>query len=111
MLATRLTGSDPSAIGRAIQGLMQGIGFLGGAVIFKTGSTVRGIKTAATVWITGSIGLSIGTWFWLLGVTVGVFTFAILFITDLLPEREREGDEGDDGDGDAEHRPAPFGKQ
>src|SRR3712207_7759969 len=50
------------------QGLLQGIGFLGGAVIFNTGSDVRGIKTAAAVWITGSIGLAIGTWFWWLGI-------------------------------------------
>ncbi len=85
LLATYLAANDPAAISRALQGLLQGIGFLGGAVIFKTGSDVRGIKTAAAVWITGSIGLAIGTWFWWLGIIVGCATAAILLVADLVP--------------------------
>jgi putative Mg2+ transporter-C (MgtC) family protein len=85
LLATHLAATDPAAISRALQGLLQGIGFLGGAVIFNTGTDVRGIKTAAAVWITGSIGLAIGTWFWWLGLIVGVATATILFVADLIP--------------------------
>jgi putative Mg2+ transporter-C (MgtC) family protein len=66
---------------------MQGIGFLGGAVIFRGGTDVRGIKTAAAVWITGASGLAIGTGYWVLGLTVGVATALILLITDLFPPR------------------------
>lgn len=84
MLAKHLAASDPAALSRALQGLLQGIGFLGGAVIFKTGTTVQGIKTAAAIWITGAIGLAIGTWFWVLGVVVGIATALILYITDEL---------------------------
>ncbi len=88
LLATHLAATDPAAISRALQGLLQGIGFLGGAVIFNTGSDVRGIKTAAAVWITGSIGLAIGTWFWWLGIIVGCATATILLIADLIPVRQ-----------------------
>ncbi|MCX6048844.1 MAG: MgtC/SapB family protein [Chloroflexi bacterium] len=87
LLARHLATTDPAAISRALQGLLQGIGFLGGAVIFKTGTDVRGIKTAASIWITGAIGLAIGTWFWGLGVIVGCATALILLIADLIPER------------------------
>ena len=89
LLAVHLSDSDPAALSRAIQGVLQGIGFLGGAVIFKGGTDVHGVKTAAAVWITGAIGLAIGTWFWWLGLLVGVSTAAILFLADLLsPTRE-----------------------
>ncbi len=88
LLATHLAVTDPAAISRALQGLLQGIGFLGGAVIFNTGTDVRGIKTAAAVWITGSIGLAIGTWFWWLGIIVGCATALILLIADLIPVRQ-----------------------
>jgi putative Mg2+ transporter-C (MgtC) family protein len=82
LLARYLAVTDPAAISRAVQGLLQGIGFLGGAVIFKTGNDVRGIKTAAAIWITGAIGLAIGTWFWVLGIALGVATVLILFVAD-----------------------------
>jgi putative Mg2+ transporter-C (MgtC) family protein len=85
LLAKHLSVTDPAALSRALQGLLQGIGFLGGAVIFKGGTDVRGIKTAAAVWITGAIGLAIGTWFWWLGVIVGLATAGILFVADLFP--------------------------
>jgi putative Mg2+ transporter-C (MgtC) family protein len=82
LLARHLASSDPASISRALQGLMQGIGFLGGAVIFKAGVDVRGIKTAAAIWITGAVGLAIGIGLWLLGVVVGLTTVAILYLAD-----------------------------
>ena len=92
LLASHLARTDPSSLSRALQGLLQGIGFLGGAVIFKTGSDVRGIKTAAAIWITGAVGLAIGTWFWGLGIIVGLTTFAILFIADRMGGQARNGE-------------------
>lgn len=95
LLARHLAGSDPASVSRALQGLLQGIGFLGAAVIFKTGTDVRGIKTAAAIWITGAIGLAIGTWFWVLGVVVGCATVLILFVADQIgrPEEEEKEEE------------------
>jgi putative Mg2+ transporter-C (MgtC) family protein len=88
LLAKYLAGTDPAAISRAVQGLLQGIGFLGGAVIFKSGNDVHGIKTAAAIWITGAIGLAIGTWFWGLGIALGVATVIILFVADHIAYRQ-----------------------
>ena len=54
--AMRLT-LDPT---RVAQGIMTGIGFLGGGVIVKEGLSVRGLTTAASIWITATIGILIG---------------------------------------------------
>lgn len=96
LLAKHEAIHDQAAISRTLQGLLQGIGFLGGAVIFKGGTDVHGIKTAAAVWITGAIGLSIGTAFWWLGVIAGAITALILFVSDMLggEQRQAEGTAG-----------------
>lgn len=84
LLARHEAANDPAAIGRAVQGVLQGIGFLGGAVIFKTGADVRGIKTAAAIWITGAIGMASATDLWWLGGIAGAMTAALLFVADRL---------------------------
>jgi putative Mg2+ transporter-C (MgtC) family protein len=93
LLAKHLSGSDPASLSRAMQGMLQGIGFLGGAVIFKGGTDVRGIKTAAAIWITGAIGMAIATSFWWLGVLIGLITAAILFLADLFPGARQQAEE------------------
>lgn len=88
LLAQYEAAHDRSAVGRTIQSMMIGIGFLAGAVIFKTGhEDVHGIKTAATLWITSGIGLGIGTGFWWLGVIIALGTAVILYVSDVLDER------------------------
>lgn len=90
LLAIQLSKTDPSSISRTLQGLLSGIGFLGGAVIFKSGGDIRGVKAAAAVWITGAIGMAIGTSYWWLGITVGAVTFGVMFVSDSFPDPERE---------------------
>ena len=90
LLAEKLTATDASSVSRTLQGFLSGIGFLGGAVIFKSGFDVKGIKAAAAVWIIGAVGLAIATSYWLLGVTVGVATAVIMFIADSFPDPVRE---------------------
>jgi len=51
---------DPT---RMAQGIMTGIGFLGAGVIVKEGLTVRGLTTAASIWITAAIGILTGIGF------------------------------------------------
>lgn len=99
ILAHYLAVRDEAAISRALQGLLQGIGFLGGAVIFNSGADVHGIKTAAAIWITGAIGLAIGTWFWMLGLTLGVATVAIMFVADHFSHKENGTEESDSENG------------
>jgi putative Mg2+ transporter-C (MgtC) family protein len=111
LLAKHLTSTDPSAIGRLLQGFFSGIGFLGGAVIFKGGTDVRGIKTAAAIWITGAIGLAVGTSLWWLGAIVGLTTAAVLFFADLFPGTRQQIEQNaeqveqrvDHAEQDAEH--------
>jgi putative Mg2+ transporter-C (MgtC) family protein len=72
LLGRHLAELDPSSISRTLQGFLSGIGFLGGAVIFKSGFDIKGIKAAAAIWITGAIGLAVATSYWLsIGVQTG----------------------------------------
>lgn len=50
---------DGAAQSRVLQGLITGIGFVGGGAILKEGVTVRGTATAASVWNAGVIGASV----------------------------------------------------
>jgi len=52
---------DPT---RMAQGIMTGIGFLGAGVIMKEKLTIRGLTTAASIWITAAIGILLGTGFY-----------------------------------------------
>jgi putative Mg2+ transporter-C (MgtC) family protein len=90
LLGLHLGQTDPSSVSRTLQGFLSGIGFLGGAVIFKSGYDVKGIKAAAAVWITGAAGLAIATSYWLLGLTVGLTTAAVMFVSDSFPDEERQ---------------------
>ncbi len=65
---------DPSRIAAQI---VSGIGFIGAGVIFKSGSTTRGLTTAATIWVTASIGLAVA--FGLFSGAV-LTTFLVIFI-------------------------------
>jgi len=90
LLARHLSATDPSSVSRTLQGFLSGIGFLGGAVIFKSGFDVKGIKAAAAVWITGAVGLSIATSYWLLGAAAGIVTAIVMFVADSFPDTVRE---------------------
>lgn len=52
---------DPT---RMAQGIMTGIGFLGAGVIIKDGLSVRGLTTAASIWITAALGIVAGVGFY-----------------------------------------------
>jgi putative Mg2+ transporter-C (MgtC) family protein len=62
------------------QGIMTGIGFLGAGVIFKEGLTVRGLTTAASIWITAAIGILVGIGFYFAAILGALATLAILAI-------------------------------
>ncbi|HJV87711.1 MAG TPA: MgtC/SapB family protein [Noviherbaspirillum sp.] len=67
--------TDPT---RMAQGIMTGIGFLGAGVIFKEGLSVRGLTTAASIWITAAIGILIGVGFYYPAILSTALTFGIL---------------------------------
>jgi putative Mg2+ transporter-C (MgtC) family protein len=51
--------ANPAEQSRVLQGLITGIGFVGGGAILKEGATVRGTATAASIWNAGVIGASV----------------------------------------------------
>jgi putative Mg2+ transporter-C (MgtC) family protein len=67
--------TDPT---RMAQGIMTGIGFLGAGVIFKEGLTVRGLTTAASIWVTAAIGILVGIGFWFAAVVGAVAALVVL---------------------------------
>jgi putative Mg2+ transporter-C (MgtC) family protein len=75
--AAVLVQLDPT---RMAQGIMTGIGFLGAGAIIKEGLSVRGLTTAASIWITAAIGILAGIGFYFplvvaVALTIGVLSF------------------------------------
>lgn len=66
---------DPT---RLAQGIMTGIGFLGAGVIMQEGFTVRGLTTAASIWITAAIGILAGIGFYFPMALSVVLTLGVL---------------------------------
>src|SRR5215510_864509 len=74
-LSLRETNIDPT---RMAQGIMTGIGFLGAGVIMREGLTVRGLTTAASIWITAGIGILVGIGFYVPAVLTTVLGLGAL---------------------------------
>jgi putative Mg2+ transporter-C (MgtC) family protein len=68
---------DPT---RMAQGVMTGIGFLGAGVIMREGLTVRGLTTAASIWVTAAIGILAGVGFYSAVLAGSVITIGILTV-------------------------------
>jgi len=86
-MSTNVIGTitiDPT---RTAQGIMTGIGFLGAGVIFKEGLTVRGLTTAASIWITAAIGIQVGIGFYFVAVLGAAATLAVLALFLALERR------------------------
>jgi putative Mg2+ transporter-C (MgtC) family protein len=75
---------DPS---RVAAGIASGIGFIGGGLIFVRGDAVRGLTTAAIVWITAAIGIACGAGLALLACLVTVGHFVVVFVYPWLGAR------------------------
>jgi putative Mg2+ transporter-C (MgtC) family protein len=70
-----VAAADPT---RVIQGVMTGIGFLGAGVIMKEGFSIRGLSTAASIWVTAAIGVVIGLGFYGAAVAAAVLTIFLM---------------------------------
>lgn len=76
--------TDPT---RMAQGIMTGIGFLGAGVIIKDGYTVKGLTTAASIWVTAAIGILVGSDFYAAAISAVVLTLTTLTVLRLLESR------------------------
>lgn len=68
---------DPSRIAAQI---VSGIGFLGAGVIFKGRDVVRGLTTAATIWVAAAVGMACGAGMLSLGLSLTVLHLFTLFV-------------------------------
>jgi putative Mg2+ transporter-C (MgtC) family protein len=60
MIGMEVLGPQSEQHSRILEGLMTGIGFIGGGAILKQGDRAKGTATAASLWATGAIGAAVG---------------------------------------------------
>lgn len=68
---------DPSRVAAQI---ITGIGFIGAGIIFVRGNTVRGLTTAATVWLTAAVGMACGAGLPLLAIAATALHFVVILV-------------------------------
>lgn len=84
--AEAMTGDSPEAMARIIEGLITGMGFIGGGAILRKEDSVRGTATAASLWVTGAIGIAVGLGSYDVAV---MLTLATAFTLWMLPPLKR----------------------
>ena len=89
VLVPILARLDPEAVGRAIQGVITGVGFLGaGAILKPEGSGgIRGLTTAADIWLTAAIGVAAGAGLLVSSILCAIFALFILAWTNRAEEK------------------------
>ncbi|MEJ2514800.1 MAG: MgtC/SapB family protein [Gammaproteobacteria bacterium] len=85
-----LTSTDAES--RVLYGIITGMGFIGGGAILKTGGTVTGTATAASLWNTGAIGIAVAFNRFEIALCLSVLNFATL---QLVPPLKHLGDDED----------------
>lgn len=84
---------NPEATARVVEGLITGMGFIGGGAILVVQKSVRGTATAASLWATGAIGTAVGLGVYDVALVVSIMTFLILRFmsnTKVEPDRPKE---------------------
>lgn len=95
VLAAAGSGMSSDGVSRVIQGLATGIGFIGAGAILKLSATreIQGLTTAAGIWVTAAIGVTVGLGGLGLALLGTIFTWLVLVSIGLFEkrlERERE---------------------
>jgi putative Mg2+ transporter-C (MgtC) family protein len=93
LLAAGPSGADTTAAtSRIIQGLIAGIGFVGGGAILKDGMSVHGTATAASIWNTGALGAAVALGRYEIAIALAILN--IFTIEGLAPVKRRLDAEG-----------------
>lgn len=91
LIALQMPNTTPETTMRALQGLLGGIGFIGGGAILKSGGSVRGLATAASLWSTGGIGAAVAFRREEIALVLAIANFALLrWLEPLKHEKEDE---------------------
>lgn len=78
---------DTAAQSRLLQGLITGIGFIGGGAILKEGATIKGTATAASVWNAGVIGAAVAMNHYATAITLALLN--LFTLRALLPLKRK----------------------
>lgn len=89
--AEHITAGSPEAMARITEGIITGVGFIGGGAILKQADSVKGTATAASLWATGAIGVSAGLGAWDVAVMLSVMTALTLFLLSPLKTDDEVG--------------------
>ena len=97
--AEGITAGSPEAMARIVEGIITGMGFIGGGAILHLKASVKGTATAASLWVTGAIGVSVGLGKIDVAIMLAIFGFITLYLLAPLKksiEREPGKDGGDE---------------
>ncbi|MCL2210903.1 MAG: MgtC/SapB family protein [Treponema sp.] len=83
-LPKQMDSGDP---GRIAAQVVSGIGFLGAGAIIRLGNSIRGLTTAASLWLTAAIGLAIGAGLYIAAVTAVVLAIITLVLLNHLERK------------------------
>lgn len=81
LLAVGVLGRESTGQARILEGLIAGIGFIGGGAILKAGHTVRGTATAASLLTTGVVGGAVGYGLYDIAAILAVMNFVTLNVS------------------------------
>ena len=97
VLAATGSGMNLDGVSRVIQGLVAGIGFLGAGAILKLSATreIRGLTTAAGIWVTAAIGVAVGLGALGLALLATGFTWIVLVSLGYIEKRRDRGRENE----------------
>lgn len=86
---------NAEATARIVEGLITGMGFIGGGAILRRGASVKGTATAASLWATGAIGVSIALDSYDVAIAISLLTF--LTLRGMKPLKRHDDEGPDDG--------------
>ncbi|KMO39364.1 MgtC/SapB family protein [Methylobacterium aquaticum] len=78
LVAIRVLGQDSTGQARIIEGLITGVGFIGGGAILKRAGHASGTATAASLWATGALGAAVGYGLYDIAAILSMVTFLTL---------------------------------
>jgi putative Mg2+ transporter-C (MgtC) family protein len=95
LIAQQVAIDSPEAQARIIEGVITGIGFIGGGAILKEGGSVRGTATAASIWNTAAIGAAVAYGYYEIAIVLSVMNFLTLRLLTPLGQTLRSRHEQD----------------
>jgi len=88
LIGQSIVGEEsPDANARILQGLMTGIGFIGGGAILKHDDRVSGTAAAASIWVVGALGAAVGYGYWGFAIALSLFNLIAVMLFGYLKKK------------------------